>query len=101
MTIKSSDLDFASIKESLIDHFRKYDEYRDYDFEASGLSSIMDVLAYNTHINGLIANMAINESFLSSAQLRSSAVAHAETLGYTPSSRVGANARLTLSLIHI
>lgn len=97
MTIKSSDLDFASIKESLIDHFRKYDEYRDYDFEASGLSSIMDVLAYNTHINGLIANMAINESFLSSAQLRSSAVAHAETLGYTPSSRVGANARLTLS----
>jgi hypothetical protein len=57
----------------------------------------MDVLAYNTHINGLIANMAINESFLSSSQLRSSAVAHAETLGYTPMSRVGSNARLTLS----
>ena len=89
MAVKTTDLDFLEIRQSLKQHFKKYDEYKDYNFEGSGLSSIMDVLAYNTHVNGLIANMAINESFLSSSQLRSSAVSHAETLGYTPKSKIG------------
>ena len=97
MTAKSTDLDFLDIKESLRKHFKKYDDYKDYDFEGSGLASIMDVLAYNTHINGLIANMAINESYLSSAQLRSSAVGHAETLGYVPKSRTSSTAYLTVT----
>lgn len=98
MAVKSTDLDFLEIKQSLKQHFKKFDEYKDYNFEGSGLASIMDVLAYNTHVNGLIANMAINESFLSSAQLRSSAVAHAETLGYTPKSNTASTAYLDLRL---
>lgn len=98
MAVKSTDLDFLKIKQSLRQHFKKYDDYKDYDFEGSGLASIMDVLAYNTHVNGLIANMAINESFLSSSQLRSSAVSHAETLGYTPKSNTASTAYLDLRL---
>lgn len=98
MTIKTSDLDFNNIKESLKTYLRQTQEFSDYDFEASGLSSILDVLAYNTHINGLIANMAINESFLSSAQLRSSVVSHAETLGYFPKSQTAAVATINVSV---
>ena len=94
--IKSSDLDFTSIKSNLKTYLKQSDEFSDYDFDASGLSNLLDVLAYNTHINGLIANMAINESFLSSAQLRSSAVSHAETLGYYPRSKTGSTATVTL-----
>jgi len=94
--IKSSDLDFDNIKTNLKTYLKQSSEFADYDFEASGLSNILDVLAYNTHINGLIANMAINESFLSSAQLRSSAVSHAETLGYYPRSKTGSTATVTL-----
>ena len=69
-----------------------------YDFEASGLSSILDVLAYNTHINALIANMAINESFLSTSQLRSSVVGHAESLGYFPRSKSSSIAVLNVTV---
>ena len=81
-TIKSADLDFQNIKGRLKEHFKAQPEYADYDFDASGLSNVLDVLAYNTHINGLTANFALNESFLNTAQLRSSVVSHAETLGY-------------------
>ena len=87
MTVNTSDLDFINIKSELKTYFKNTSEFKDYDFDASGLSSILDVLAYNTHINALIANMAINESFLSTSQLRSSVVGHAESLGYTPRSK--------------
>jgi len=97
-TIQSSDLDFDTIKTNLKTYFQAQSEFADYDFEASGLSNILDVLAYNTHINGLIANFATNESFLNTAQLRSSVVSHAEVLGYFPRSKTAARATVNLSL---
>jgi len=96
--INSADLDFDTIKEDLKTYLQRQEEFADYDFEASGLSNILDVLAYNTHLNGLVANLAINESFLSSSQLRSSALSHAETLGYYPRSQTGSQAIVNLTL---
>ena len=96
-SIKSADLDFDTIKSRLKEFLKKKSEFADYDFEASGLSNILDVLAYNTHLNGLIANFALNESFLNTSQLRSSLVSHAETLGYTPKSYTSSEAKLNLS----
>ncbi len=97
-TIKSTQLDFDTIKTKLKDFLKQKAEFADYDFEASGLSNILDVLAYNTHFNGLIGNFALNESFLNTAQLRSSIVSHAEALGYVPRSYSAAQAKLNLSL---
>lgn len=96
--INSTDLDFDQIKESLKTYLESHDQFSDYDFEASGLSNILDVLAYNTHLNGLIANIGINESFLSTAQLRSSVVSHAETLGYYSGSKSTAKASVAITL---
>jgi len=95
--IKSTDLDFDTIKSNLKSYLQSSSEFTDYDFEASGLSNILDVLAYNSHINGLTANMAVNESFLGSAQLRSSVVSHAENLGYYPRSKTTATANITVT----
>lgn len=95
--IRSSDLDFDAIKTNLKTFFKKQSEFKDYDFEASGMSNLLDVLAYNTHLNGLVANFALNESFLPSAQLRSSIVSHAETLGYYPKSKTAAVAVVNLT----
>lgn len=97
-TINSTSLDFDQIKNNLKTFLKNKDEFRDYDFEASGLSNILDVLAYNTHYNGLIANFALNESFLSTAQLRPSVVSHAESLGYIPDSRTSASAVVQMSI---
>src|SRR5210317_1071882 len=96
-TIKSSDLDFENIKGRLKTYFQNKSEYADYDFDASGLNNILDVLAYNTHINGLTANFALNEAFLNTAQLRSSVVSHAEALGYDVRSMVASRALLNIS----
>ena len=81
-TIQSTALDFNSIKNNLKTFLSAQDEFADYNFEASGLSNILDVLAYNTHYNALIANFALNESFLGTAQLRSSVVSLATAIGY-------------------
>jgi len=97
-TVKSSDLDFNNIKARLKDHFKAKAEFSSYDFEASGLSNVLDVLAYNTHVNGLTANLALNESFLTSAQLRSSVVSHAQMLGYQVRSRTAAIALVNISV---
>jgi hypothetical protein len=97
-TIKSTQLDFDTIKSKLKDYLKQQTEFADYDFEASGLSNILDVLAYNTHFTGLNANFALNESFINTAQLRSSVTALAEGLGYVPRSYVSPEAALNLSI---
>jgi hypothetical protein len=97
-TIKSTELDFNAIKSRLKDYLKAKDEFSDYNFEASGISNILDVLAYNTHFNGLTANFALNESFLNTAQLRSSVVSHAEALGYVPRSYTSPKALLNISV---
>lgn len=96
-TVKSTALDFDSIKNNLKTFLANKDEFKDYNFEASGLSNILDVLAYNTHFNGLIANFALNESFISTAQLRSSIVSLAEGIGYVPDSKTSSQATVKLS----
>jgi len=97
-TIKSTDLDFQNIKTGLKNYFKSKSQFNTYDFEADGLNNILDVLAYNTHVNGLTANFALNEAFLNTAQLRSSVVSHAETLGYEVRSRTTAYAILNLNV---
>mgnify|MGYP003646910852 CR=1 FL=1 len=96
-TIKSSALDFNNIKNNLKIYLANQDEFRDYNFEASGLSNILDVLAYNTHLNALIANFALNESYLNTAQLRSSVISLAEGIGYIPDTDTASQAKLRIT----
>ena len=77
-------LDFDEIKTNLKSFLKQQSEFQDYDFEGSGLNVLMDVLAYNTHINAYYLNMVVNESFMDSAMLRNSVVSHAKKFGYTP-----------------
>ena len=97
-TFSTTQLDFDQIKENLKTYLRRNPEFADYDFEASGLSNVLDVLAYNTHYNGLLANFALNEAYLSSAQLRSSVITIAQSLGYNVRSRRASTAYVNLSL---
>jgi hypothetical protein len=85
--INSSELDFDQIKTNLVAYMKATDTtFNDYNYEGSAMSTIIDVLAYVTHINSMNANFALNETFLDTSQLRSSVVSHAKLLGYTPRS---------------
>ena len=97
-TIKSTELDFFTIKNNLKTFLAAKDEFSDYNFEASGLSNILDVLAYNTHYNALIANFALNESYLNTAQLRNSVVSLSESIGYVPGSKKSSEAAITFTI---
>ena len=69
--LEISELDFDGIKANLKNFLSQQDEFRDYDFQGSGMNILLDVLAYNTHYLGFNANMLANEMFLDSADLRS------------------------------
>jgi len=94
--LRIAELDFDQIKINLKNYLKAQDTFTDYDFEGSGLSTLLDVLAYNTHYNAYLANMLMNEMFLDSAVKRASAVSLAKHLGYTPTSARGSKANLTL-----
>ena len=93
-----TEFDFDEVKDNLKIFMRNQTEFKDYDFEGSGLSALLDVLAYNTHYLGFNANMLANEMFLDSSQLRSSVVSHAKTLGYTSRSATAAKATIDVFL---
>tara|TARA_B110000902_G_scaffold9358_1_gene11404 strand:- start:2615 stop:4516 length:1902 start_codon:yes stop_codon:yes gene_type:complete len=93
-----TELDFDDVKSNLKTFMRNQNEFKDYDFEGSGLSALLDVLAYNTHYLAFNANMLANEMFLDSSQLRSSVVSHAKTLGYTTRSARAAQAVINVYL---
>ena len=94
--LRIAELDFDTIKTNLKEFLQDQSEFTDYDFEGSGLSVLIDLLAYNTHYNAYLANMVVNEMFLDSAVKRASAVSLAKHIGYTPASARGARATLNV-----
>jgi hypothetical protein len=84
--LKVTELDFFQIRENLKTYLQAQSKFQDYDFEGSGMSVLLDLLSYNTHYNAVNANMAMNEIFLDSAQLRNNVVSHSKMLGYVPRS---------------
>ena len=93
-----TEFDFDDVKSNLKVFLKGQTEFKDYDFEGSGMSALLDVLAYNTHYLGFNANMLANEMFLDSASLRSSIVSHAKTLGYVPNSARASVATIDVNL---
>lgn len=96
--LKVAELDFDAIKTNLKNYLKAQSEFSDYNFEGSGMSVLLDVLAYNTHYMGYYLNMVSNEMFIDTALTRGSVVSHAKLLGYTPRSRVAARAALNLTI---
>jgi hypothetical protein len=97
--ISVSELDFDAIKDNLKEFLRGQEQFSDYDFEGSGLSVLLDVLAYNTHYNGIYTNLAVNELFLDSASKRASVVSLSKMLGYTPRSARCARAIVNATVV--
>jgi len=96
--VNFTNLDFDQIKTSIKSYLRSNSNFTDYDFEGSNLSTIVDVLAYNTYISSYNANMVSNEVFVDSATLRENVVSLARNIGYVPRSRTAARSSITFSV---
>ncbi len=84
--LEISQLDFDNIKNNLKRYLSNQNQFKDYDFEGSGMAVLLDLLAYNTHYLSYNANVLANEMFIDTADLRNSIVSLAKALGYTPNS---------------
>ena len=91
-----SQLDFDNIKANLKRFLSNQSQFKDYDFEGSGMSVLLDLLAYNTHYLSYNANILANEMFIDTADLRNSIVSLAKALGYTPNSPRASNADINV-----
>ena len=93
--VNFTNLDFEGVKSALTEYLKSNSNFTDYDFEGSNLSSIVDLLAYNTYITSYNANMVANEVFIDTATLRENVVALARNIGYTPRSRKAATSSIS------
>jgi hypothetical protein len=98
-SIVLSSLDFDTIKNTFKSYLKTQDRFKDYDFDGSNMSVLLDILSYNTFHNAFYLNMIGSEMFLDSAQLRDSVVSHAKELNYTPRSFTSAQANVNVSVI--
>jgi hypothetical protein len=89
-------LDFDSIKDNLKNYLKQQTIFQDYDFEGSNMSVLLDVLSYNSYINGFYLNMIGSEMFLDSALLRDSVISHTKELNYVPRSFRSSTANVNL-----
>ena len=96
--VNFSNVDFDQIKTSIKDYLRANSNFTDYDFEGSNLSTMLDILAYNTYITSYNANMVTNEVFIDSATLRENVVSLARNIGYVPRSRKAAQATVSFAV---
>lgn len=90
--IQVTNLDFADIKANFIKYLQGQSTFQDYNFSGSALSTLIDVLTYNTQYNAYYLNMVANEMFLDTALQRGSVVSHAKLLNYTPKSAAAVSA---------
>ena len=106
MAVKSSalnvtDLDFDDISQNLKSYLKGQDSLKDYDFEGSTLSMLVDLLAYSSHIGAVNTNIAASELFLDSAQMRKNVVSRAKDLGFTPASETASTAIIDLTMNNV
>lgn len=96
--LSTSELDFDAYKTKLKTYLQGQAQFKDYDFDGSNMSVLLDIMAYNTYVNGFYLNMIGSEMFLDTAQLRESAVSKAKELNYVPRSRVSAKSVVKLTI---
>ena len=99
--IQLADLDFQNIKSNFIQFLQSQNILKDYDYSGSALSTLLDVLAYNTQYNAFYLNMVANEMFLDTALQRSSVVSQAKLLDYTPKSVICPSATINMNVYSV
>ena len=96
--LRVSELDFDEIKANFKSFLKEQDIFRDYNSDGSVIAQLLDILAYNTHYNAFYLNMIANEMFIDSATTRNAMISLSKLLGYTPKSRTGAKANVSISI---
>ncbi len=94
-----ANIDFTDIKNDLRSYLTSQEIFKDYNFDGSNMSVMLDILSYNTYMQNFYLNMVAAEGFIDSAQLRDSVVSHAKTLNYLPGSQTSSKAVIDFEIL--
>ena len=98
-SIDLTSLDFNTLKQNFVTYLQSQDTFKDYNFGASNISTLLDVMSYNTFMNSFYLNMVASEMFLDSAQKYNSVVSHAKELNYVPRSFKSSSANISFTIV--
>ena len=96
-SIDLTSLDFDTLKEGFKQYLKTQTAFKDYNYEASNINVLLDVMSYNTYLNSFYLNMVASEMFLDSAQKLDSVVSHAKELNYLPKSMRSSTATISFA----
>ena len=94
----NSKVTFNGIRESIVEYLSSNPTFKDYNFAAPAISTLIDALAYTSHYLIRYANFTLNECFLDSAQLRHNVVSNAKKVSYIPYQYSAAKAKLNIKI---
>jgi hypothetical protein len=93
-----SSLDFDTLKDNFKVYLSSQSIFKDYNFDGSNINVLLDVMAYNSHLNSFYLNMVASEMFLDSAQKYDSVVSHAKELNYIPVSAKSSSSEISFQI---
>jgi hypothetical protein len=97
-SLNLSSLDFDTLKSNFKEYMKSQSVFKDYNFDGSNISVLLDVMAYNSYLNSFYLNMVASEMFLDSAQKYESVVSHAKELNYAPRSAHASVANISFTI---
>ena len=97
--VNPTNVDFEGIRNSLREFLRTQTDLRDYDYDSSIISTLLNVHAYTTSLNAVYANLNFNEAYLDSALVRGNVVSRAQDIGYDVRTATGARATVELTVV--
>ena len=92
-------LNFEDIKSNFKEFLKGNQLYKDFNFEASGISTLLNTMSYQTHYIGYFVKMLLDEAFSDSAHTRQALLSHAKRNSYIPKGRACARAEVVLKVV--
>ena len=77
-----STLDYADIRSNFVQFLKQDPYYKDFNFDASNISRLLNILAYDSMYNGFYMKMLLDESMADSAKTLTALIGHANSRNY-------------------
>jgi hypothetical protein len=92
------DMDFQTFKQSMIDLLKETDTFKDYNYEGSNISILLELLAYQLELNTYYQNKISQNVYLDSADIYSTVHRLAKQKGYSPRGYISSYTTLSVEV---
>lgn len=91
-------LEYEDIRASIVSFLKQDPFYKDFNFDASNISRIINMLSYSTMYNGWYMKMVLDEGMADSAKTRTALIGHANVRNYLTKFITSSKATISIDL---